>query len=532
MAIRPKRLFKLSFGFGFFLIAAIAVTVTLGGTWSLARLTQQWLEAEVKHRGISLARQSASQLYEHLEHNDSLMLSSLSDGMLREKDLRYVILTDRQGKILSSNSRLSWRPMSMPNELRASVCQSADAIIHPRQIGHEELYDIAVRLVPLNAAIEEDSSEIGIETACAGALHLGLSRKQLIQHQRSVQMLAWGISLFSIFTAVTGYFLLRVTLIRPVTALSEAYGKMPSDECRQELEAVLGYGEIGSLKTSLLAAESLQSERAKRSQQCRIHIHGHTDTLLENNQQQADALEHQRRALDKLSGQALTTAQNFDNLGERTQNAVEMAEKSITHTVNMGDSVGRAISNIDEIRKQVATNMDRIVELGEKIGQISNVVKMIETIAAQTKLIAVNASIEAAGAGEAGGRFSIVATEVRRLANTVVESVEKIKESVSSVQTATSELILSSETGIRKVNQGVLQIRATRETLIQMSELLEKNSLTLDELLESIRFQGIQQQFVVNGLKDISSQFEDAVERIKHSHDIVRELGTMVEEME
>ncbi len=79
--------------------------------------------------------------------------------------------------------------------------------------------------------------------------------------------------------------------------------------------------------------------------------------------------------------------------------------------------------------------------------------KIITTIADQTKLITFNASIEAAGAGEAGGRFSVVATEVRRLANTVVESVEEMKNSVSSIQTAASELILSSETGIHKVNQ-------------------------------------------------------------------------------
>ncbi len=524
METRPKFSIKPGFGATYGLIAAVVVAVILGGTWTLSRLALQKFEAEVKRRGSSLARQFASQLYEHLELGDSAVLNSLSDGILREDDLRYVIITDREGKILISNSRLRWRPMSMPNELRVSVCRTADAGIRPWQIDDEELYDIAVRLAPFSA--------FPSETACLGTLHIGLSQKQLIEYQRSAQFLTRGISIFTILSAIFGYFLLRSMLVNPLLALSKALRKTPAAESRQMLEAVASYGELSILKAALLHTTQTLKQKMARLQQSRTQIHAQSHTLLEKNEQQSAICERQGRSLYKLSEQARQDAQSFNSLSESAQNAVELVASTIKNTNNMKIVVGTSMESIEDVRKQVATNMERIVELGEKIAQISNVVKMINTIAAQTKLIAFNASIEAAGAGETGGRFSIVATEVRRLATTVVESVEQIKESVSSIQTATSELILSSETGIRNVNQGVLQISAIRETLHHTEELLERNSVSLNALLDSIRLQESQQQLVVNGLKEMTLQCDDAAEGVQRSHETIRDLEAMVEELE
>jgi methyl-accepting chemotaxis protein len=172
--------------------------------------------------------------------------------------------------------------------------------------------------------------------------------------------------------------------------------------------------------------------------------------------------------LQNLEDITASSGQSADSMA----GLVQEAESGLYLVMNAERFIQNAIASIEEIREQVKKNTERVVQLGEKIAQIDNVVKIITTIADQTKLIAFNASIEAAGAGEAGGRFSVVATEVRRLANTVVESVEEMKNSVSSIQTAASELILSSETGIHKVNQGTSLVAEIGQTLASKDWLL------------------------------------------------------------
>ena len=158
-------------------------------------------------------------------------------------------------------------------------------------------------------------------------------------------------------------------------------------------------------------------------------------------------------------------------------------------------------------------------------------VKIITTIADQTKLIAFNASIEAAGAGEAGGRFSVVATEVRRLANTVVESVEEMKHSVSSIQISTSELTLSSETGIRKVNQGtdlVADIGRVLEHLLTLFETVAQAARTLYDALQQ---QQLQTCRVTESAKDASNNAESTLDMAKRSVEIARELHNVAQKL-
>ena len=532
MEIRPKFSFRPGLGATFILSAVVFIAVMLSGTWLLANLAQQWLEAEVKLRGRSLAAQFASQLYSHLKYGDNTMVNSLSNGMLREDDLRYLIVIDRQGKMLVSNSRLSWRPMSMPNELHTSVCQTGDAIIRPRQIGSEKLYDIAVRLAPLSLITETHSSLADLDAACLGAFHLGLSRQRLLDHQRSARFLAWGISFLAMFGVAVVYCILRTRLVKPLLEFSKTLHQMPGEECQRALGEITSYGEIGNLKSALLHVAQMQRQKMDSLQQHRVQIQTLSKTLREKNTRLSARLQQQGHSLHKLSELASKNIKCFDRLHEDLQGAVKAAMSASQNTGDIEASVGATIAGVQDIREQGAASTERIVELGEKIAQISNVVKMINTIAAQTKLIAFNASIEAAGAGESGGRFSIVATEVRRLANTAVESVEEIKDSVSSIQTATSELILSSETGLRKINQGVLQISTVRETLLHMNELLKNNSVSLSEVLESIHLQGQQEQLVVNDLKDILLQFEEAIEGVSHTHEIIQQLDTIARGLE
>jgi methyl-accepting chemotaxis protein len=195
--------------------------------------------------------------------------------------------------------------------------------------------------------------------------------------------------------------------------------------------------------------------------------------------------------------------------------------------------VKNTMENMEEMREQTVKNTEQVVLLGEKIAQIHNIIKIINTLADQTKLIAFNASIEAAGAGEAGSRFSIVAAEVRRLADTVVESVGEISSSVLSIQNATNELILSSETGMRKVNQGAMLIAESGQAIQQMTALLENITTSAREISRSMQHQFTENgKMVLQGIQEISDKTEQVIETHQKAHETARELHALAKELD
>ena len=108
-----------------------------------------------------------------------------------------------------------------------------------------------------------------------------------------------------------------------------------------------------------------------------------------------------------------------------------------------------------EITDANVSTISGIRELGEKISGIWEIVKIINDIADQTRIIAFNAELEASSAGDSGKNFHIVANEVRRLAAGITKSVDQIKERITEIQHSSDNLIITSESGTEKIREGL-----------------------------------------------------------------------------
>ena len=168
----------------------------------------------------------------------------------------------------------------------------------------------------------------------------------------------------------------------------------------------------------------------------------------------ADAAEHQREqitgasstidqmtsALEKMAGDATESAQV-------AQNSVELASKG-------GEAVRRTINGMDNIREQIQETSKRIKRLGESSQEIGNIVELIEDIADQTNILALNAAMQAAMAGEAGRGFAVVADEVQRLAERSANATKQIEALVQTIQADTNEAVSSMEASTAEVVGG------------------------------------------------------------------------------
>ena len=134
------------------------------------------------------------------------------------------------------------------------------------------------------------------------------------------------------------------------------------------------------------------------------------------------------------------------------------------------------VKKMEDIKEKNSGVINGIISLGNKVNKIRDIVRVINTITDQTKVIAFNAALEAASAGETGKRFSVVAGEVNRLADDIAGLTRQIREQVEEIQSSSSYLIVYSEEGSDRIAEGYKLIKDLEDVFIEIRSGAELTS--------------------------------------------------------
>ena len=182
-------------------------------------------------------------------------------------------------------------------------------------------------------------------------------------------------------------------------------------------------------------------------------LHATQDTQSITNQL-AEASEHQAQEIAGASTAMNEMAQSIDQVSANASESAEVAQRSVQIASNGAQVVNRSIEGMDTIREQIQETSKRIKRLGESSQEIGNIVSLINDIADQTNILALNAAIQASMAGEAGRGFAVVADEVQRLAERSASATKQIETLVKTIQTDTNEAVISMEQTTTEVVRG------------------------------------------------------------------------------
>jgi twitching motility protein PilJ len=182
-------------------------------------------------------------------------------------------------------------------------------------------------------------------------------------------------------------------------------------------------------------------------------------------------------------------AQSMVEVSKKANDSSKVAESSLHAAQKGAEAVQNAIRGMNDIRVQIQETSKRIKRLGESSQEIGEIVQLISDITEQTNVLALNAAIQAASAGEAGRGFTVVAEEVQRLAERSAEATKHIGAIVKSIQRDTQEAVEAME----RSTQGVVQGTRTADQAEQALREIGSVSTQLAELIESIS-QATQQQ--------------------------------------
>lgn len=162
------------------------------------------------------------------------------------------------------------------------------------------------------------------------------------------------------------------------------------------------------------------------------------------------------------SRQIAESAQRVANISSETANAASSGDKT----------VHRAHESVVGIKKQVDLIVNHMLDLGRKSQQIGSIVDIINELAEQTNILAINATIEAAGAGDSGRRFAVVADEIRKLADRVGGSIKDIRTLIDEIRSAVNSTVMATEGGTKAVDVGTRAFSEVTSSLNQITLML------------------------------------------------------------
>ena len=211
---------------------------------------------------------------------------------------------------------------------------------------------------------------------------------------------------------------------------------------------------------------------------------GSTDSELFARNQSSDALRMAEELAVTLNSVQMMT-DSIQRVAENAREAEEVARSSSATALKGGESVESTVAGILQIRETVSETARKVKRLAEASQEISKIVALISQIASRTNLLALNASIQAARAGDAGKGFAVVADEVRQLADRSAKALKEIEQIVLQIQTETGSVMTAMEEGIQQVldvTNRAEQAKTSLEDIIQVSNRIDSlvRSITAD----------------------------------------------------
>ncbi len=243
--------------------------------------------------------------------------------------------------------------------------------------------------------------------------------------------------------------------------------------------------------------------------------------LAASTQRQADAVTRTTATLEELVQVSAAIADN-------TNRVVARADETLAEVEDGVEAVGLTVAKMQEILEKNESAIGEILALGRRAEQIGEIMAFINHITDQTKLIAFNAALEAAGAGPAGKRFGVVAAEIRRLAESIVESTDEIKAAITQMQEDTNDLVGSSEESAKRLQDGFRHTEATALALHEIRERARDTAESAKQISRAARKQQDASRRVLGALQDMAAGLR---ETMANGHGSARELDDVASEL-
>ena len=458
-----------------------AITLSLSGIAIRERLVST-REAQ-EELGLSLGRLAAYSSEYSVAVGDIPALASLVEGLAGSRDVAYASVHYRNAQVAASAGKLWPKAPALPK----ADCMANRMLTRPAPLkGGGRVLEVLAPIRKFDSSGAEPalfytSTPQTKGTGYAGVVRIGVSEENARHHLVVANLYTVLIALIVLALAVVTALKLANSVTAPVNQLVAATRQVAEGNLNWSV-LVTRDDEIGQLAQTFNTMVTSLGAIIKRVRDGVVRISAASSQLAAISEQQATGYAEQAASVEQITAAMEELAASAASIADNSEAVVDIAETSVAASTNGSDSVSDAIAEMERIRQTVQNIAGTALRLGDRSQKIGEVVSFIQDIASETHLLAVNAAIESAAAGEHGKRFAVVASEVRRLAERSRASAEEIKALITEIQTAINASILATEQGTKEVESGAALARSVEANLKEITELIGKTTETAKEI--------------------------------------------------
>jgi methyl-accepting chemotaxis protein len=223
---------------------------------------------------------------------------------------------------------------------------------------------------------------------------------------------------------------------------------------------------------------------------------------------QAAALQETQVTVQEIKQTSILAAQKAEAVLQVTERADEIGRQGEA-------AIEQSLGGMTDIRLQVEEIAHKIGELAERTRQIGIITETVKDLADQSNMLALNAAIEAVRSGEHGKGFAVVAREIRSLADQSIQATNRVREILDDVGTATRQAVTITEKGAVKMEGSLVQIKASGDSLRELSAIVRDNSAAVRQIAAAVSQQNAGITQIFSAVTDLNTMMDETVERIE-----------------
>lgn len=335
------------------------------------------------------------------------------------------------------------------------------------------------------------------------------------------------------------------SMSRPISKVTAQMKEMANGNLSQEDLVIRTKDEVGELAKAMNVMKNGLTQIIHNVSNASEQVSSQSEELTQSANEVTEGSEQIASTMEQLSAGAETQANSATNLSEMMKDFLEKIEESYEKGESISESSNEVVSmtqegqalmtqsvdQMEKINRIVRSAVDKVQGLDQQTQDISKLVQVIEDIAEQTNLLALNAAIEAARAGEHGKGFAVVADEVRKLAEQVSTSIGDITSIVSSIQTESKNVVESLESSYGEVESGTKQIRLTGETFEKMNQSLTEMAYSIQSISENLREVSDNSKEMNRSIEEVASVSEEAAAGVEEASASVQQTSSSMEDI-